>query len=57
MDKVQEINYRKMPVPAGPGPQQITVEGQDSMKGGSPMVSEMPKKHVIPGGDKGKDKK
>lgn len=47
-----KINYDKKPVPSSPGPQQITVNGQDSMKGGQPFVSELPKKHVIPGESK-----
>lgn len=50
MEKSKEINYRKMPVPSSPGAQQITVVGQESMKGGAPFVSEMPKKYVVPDG-------
>lgn len=53
MDKVEEINYRKMPVPNSPGAQQITVVGQESMKGGAPFTSEEPKKYVIPDGSTG----
>lgn len=53
MEKAKEINYKKMPVPSGPGAQQITVEGLASKKGGSDFVSEMPKKHVIPDGAAG----
>lgn len=50
MEKSKAINYNKMPIPSGPGAQQITVDGLESKKGGSEFVSEMPKKHVIPDG-------
>lgn len=49
MEKDSKINYEKRPLPSTPGSQQITVEGDQCKKGGSPMVSEMPKKHVVPG--------
>lgn len=49
MKDKKQINYEKRPVPSGPGAQQITVVGQESMKGGSPMVSTMPKEYVVPG--------
>lgn len=48
-----KINYTTRPIPSGPGAQQITVEGHASKKGGSAFVSQMPKKHVVPG-DAGK---
>jgi hypothetical protein len=58
MEKSKEINYRKQSVPSGPGKEQITVVGQESMKGGSPFTSEMPKKYVVPdGSSKKSDKK
>lgn len=50
-NKDTRINYEKRPMPNGPGAQQITTEGQDSKKGGSEFVSELPKKFVIPEGD------
>lgn len=53
MDKPDEISYRKMPVPSGPGAAQITVVGQDSMKGGAPFTSKLPKDYVIPDGAAG----
>ena len=52
MEKDKEICWEKRPMPSGPGAEQITVEGCDSMKGGAPFVSEMPKKFVIPDGAK-----
>lgn len=52
MKESSKINYEKRPVPSSPGAQQITIEGQASKKGGSPLVSEMPKKFVIPGPSK-----
>jgi hypothetical protein len=54
MKEKKQINYEKRPIPSGPGSQQITVEGQESKKGGSAMTSTMPKKHVIPGDSKKK---
>ena len=52
MDIKKEINYKTMPVPSGPGAQQITVDGLCSEKGGQKFVSAMPKNHVIPDGSK-----
>lgn len=38
----KKINYTTSPIPSGPGAQQITVEGQKSLKGGSSFTSSMP---------------
>lgn len=48
-NKDSQINYEKRPMPSSPGPQQITVNGQESKKGGSDFVSKMPKENLIPG--------
>lgn len=49
------VNYEKKPIPSGPGAQQITTIGQETMKGGSAMNSKMPTEYVIPdGAGKGK---
>lgn len=53
-EKSSEINFERKPLPSGPGAQQITVEGCESKKGGQEFVSDMPKKFVVPGGDKKK---
>ena len=52
MEKSSKINYTTRPIPSSPGPQQITVEGQKSMKGSSEFVSKLPKEHLIPGDKK-----
>jgi hypothetical protein len=52
MSKDSKINYEKRPVPTSPGAMQITNEGLMNRKGSAPMVSEMPKKNVVPGPDK-----
>ena len=46
----KKINYEKMPIPSGPGAQQITVVGQEIKKGSADMNSKMPEKYVIPAG-------
>lgn len=52
--KESKINYEKRSIPSGPGAQQITVEGQKSMKGGSDFYSEMPKTGLVKDGSKKK---
>ena len=47
--KESKINYEKRPLPTGPGPQQITVVGQESKKGSGQFVSTLPKDYVVPG--------
>jgi len=54
MEKKDQINYRKMPVPSTPGAQQITNEGGEYKKGGSSLTHSMPTKYVVPGSDKKK---
>lgn len=49
-DTSSQINFQTRPIPSGPGAQQITTIGNDSMKGGSAFVSKMPKDYVIPDG-------
>jgi len=48
-NKSSKINYEKRPVPSAPGPQQITTEGQSTMKGSSEITHPLPKKNLIPG--------
>lgn len=53
-NKQSKINFETRPIPSGPGAQQITVVGQECMKGGSEMVSKMPEKYMIKDGASGK---
>lgn len=48
MKEKKQINYEKRPIPSSPGAQQITIDGCDSKKGGSPFVSKLPKDYVVP---------
>ena len=50
--KEKKINYTTRPIPSSPGAQQITNQDLMSKKGSAPFVSEMPKKHLVPGSDK-----
>lgn len=52
-----KINYSKRPVPSSPSPQQITVVGQESMKGTAPFVSKLPKDYVVPGPKESNEKR
>lgn len=52
-DKKSMINYEKRPIPSGPGSKQITINGQEMMKGGSDMTQPLPKDNLIPDSSKG----